>query len=129
MIYCGRGHPLFHASRPVTADDLQLHDWVWRTYPVPEEQYPLPERRVTASADSIEAATILILSGGISATCPRIMRSHSSSAAVKAVGRTTFSFDVPLHLAMKRSASDKPIVDAFCEDLLRAFNIKAALAA
>ena len=31
---------------------------------MPEEQYPLPERRVTASADSIEAATILILSGG-----------------------------------------------------------------
>ncbi|WP_258401938.1 LysR substrate-binding domain-containing protein, partial [Burkholderia multivorans] len=44
VIYCGRGHPLFHASRAVTADDLQAHDWVWRTYPVPEEQYPLPER-------------------------------------------------------------------------------------
>jgi hypothetical protein len=26
---------------------------------------------------------------------------------------------------MKRSASDKPIVDAFREDLLRAFNIDA----
>jgi hypothetical protein len=44
---------------------------------------------------------------------------------VKAVGRTTFSFDVPLHLAMKRSASDRPIVNAFREDLLRASNIDA----
>ncbi|RQT33925.1 LysR family transcriptional regulator [Burkholderia cepacia] len=127
VIYCGRGHPLFHASRPVTADDLQQHDWVWRTYPVPEEQYPLPERRVTASADSIEAATILILSGGHLGYLPaHYAEPFEQRGLVKAVGRATFSFDVPLHLAMKRSTSDKPIVDAFCEDLLRAFNIKAA---
>ncbi len=131
VIYCGRGHPLFHASRPVSADDLQAHDWVWRTYPVPEEQYPLPERRVTASADSIEAATILILSGGHLGYLPaHYAEPFEQRGLVKAVGRSTFSFDVPLHLAMKRSTSDKPIVDAFCEDLLRAFNIKAvALAA
>ena len=112
-------------------DDLQAHDWVWRTYPVPEEQYPLPERRVTASADSIEAATILILSGGHLGYLPaHYAEPFEQRGLVKAVGRATFSFDVPLHLAMKRNASGKPIVDAFREDLLRAFNIKAiALAA
>ena len=28
-------------------------------------------------------------------------------------------------VAMKRSTSEKPIVDAFCDDLVRAFDIKA----
>ncbi|MGZ2748812.1 LysR family transcriptional regulator [Burkholderia stagnalis] len=127
VIYCGRGHPLFHASRPVTASDLQAHDWVWRTYPVPEETCPLPERRVTASADSIEAATILILSGGHLGYLPaHHAEPFEQRGLVRAIGRDSFGFDVPLHLAMKRCAADKPIVDAFCEDLLRAFDIKAA---
>lgn len=86
---------------------------------------------VTASADNIEAATILILSGGHLGCLPaHYAEPFEQRALVKTVGRTTFSLDVPLHLAMKRSASDKPIVDAFCEDLLRAFKIEAiALAA
>lgn len=81
---------------------------------------------MTASADSIEAATILILSGGHLGYLPaHYAEPFEQRGLVKAVGRTTFSFDVPLHLAMKRSVSDKPIVNALCEDLLRAFNIKA----
>jgi len=86
---------------------------------------------VTASADSIEAATIPILSGGHLDHPPaHCAEPFEQCGLVNAVGSTTFSFDVPLHLAMKRSASDKPIVNAFREDLLRAFNIKAvALAA
>ena len=86
---------------------------------------------MTASADSIEAATILILPGGhLGHLLAHYAQPFEQRGLVKAVGRTTFSFDVPLHLAMKRCTSDKPIVDTFCEDLLHAFNIEAvALAA
>jgi len=81
---------------------------------------------VTASAAGIEAATIPILAGGHLDHPPaHCVEPFEQRGLVKAVGRTTFSFDVPLHLAMKRSASDRPIVNAFREDLLRAFDIKA----
>ena len=81
---------------------------------------------MTASAHSIAAATIPILAGGhLDHPLARDAEQVEQRGLVKAVGRTTFSFDVPLHLAMKRSASGRPIVNAFREDLLRAFNIKA----
>ncbi|MDR3101313.1 MAG: LysR family transcriptional regulator, partial [Paraburkholderia sp.] len=63
VICCGRGHQLFHADPHVTLDDLRAHDWIWRSYPVPEELASIGERQVTAIADSIDAATVLILSG------------------------------------------------------------------
>jgi DNA-binding transcriptional LysR family regulator len=119
VIYCGRGHPLFHGPAPVTAEDMKSSNWVWRSYPVPEEQSRLTERRITALADSIEAATILIMSGGYLGYLP----AHHAAPFVqrgllKALGDTAFSFDVPQHLVTKRSAAAKPIVEAFCEDLL-----------
>lgn len=51
VIYCGRGHPLFHEPALVTTLNLTSSNWVWRTYPVPEEQSRLTERRITALAD------------------------------------------------------------------------------
>ena len=81
---------------------------------------------MTASADGIAAATIPILSRGHHGYLPaHDAEQVEQRGLVEALSRTTFSFDVPLHLAMKRSASDKPIVNAFGEDLLRASNIDA----
>jgi LysR family transcriptional regulator, transcriptional activator for bauABCD operon len=119
VIYCGRGHPLFHAQASVTAEDLKRCNWVWRSYPIPEEQTGFTDRRVTAHADSIEAATILIMSGGYVGYLP----AHHAAAfeqrgLIRALGRAEFDFDVPLHLVTKRSAAARPIVDAFVEDLL-----------
>jgi LysR family transcriptional regulator, transcriptional activator for bauABCD operon len=124
VVYCGRGHPLFHSKRAITADDLQSNDWVWRTYPIPEEQQSLVERRVTAIADSIEAATILILSGGHLGYLPaHYAEPFEQRGLIRAVAPATFSFDVPLQLAMKRSAVGNPIIDAFCEDLLDVYRV------
>lgn len=124
VIYCGRGHPLFHKADAVTAQDLKSGDWVWRSYPVPEEQSRLTERHITALADSIEAATILIMSGGYLGYLP----AHHAAPFVqrgllKALGDAAFSFDVPQHLVTKRSAAAKPIVEAFREDLLDVYGL------
>ncbi|CAM3775529.1 LysR family transcriptional regulator [Roseateles saccharophilus] len=126
-IYCGRGHPLFHSKKMVTVEDLLSFDWVWRSYHVPEEQLPLTQRHITATTDSIEAATILILSGGHLGYLP----THHAEALerrglIRAVQRDSFSFDVPFHLVMKRGSLDKPVVKAFCENLLQAFGVKPA---
>ncbi|AQV98994.1 LysR family transcriptional regulator [Cupriavidus necator] len=125
VIYCGRGHPLFHTTRRVTGDDLLNFDWVWRTYHVPEEQIPLTNRHITATADNIEAATILILSGSHLGYLPEHhAEAFEQRGLVKAIDRDAFGFDVPFHLVMKPAALDKPIVNAFCEDLLDAFGIR-----
>ncbi|MDM4766852.1 LysR family transcriptional regulator [Pelomonas sp. SE-A7] len=126
-IFCGRGHPLFHSRKTVSLEDLQGFDWVWRSYPVPEEQLPLTQRHVTATADNIEAATILILSGGHLGYLP----AHHAEplerrGLLRAVGRDSFGFDVPFHLVMKRASLERPVVKAFCEDVLKAFGVKNA---
>ncbi|NMM03846.1 LysR family transcriptional regulator [Paraburkholderia sp. RP-4-7] len=125
-IYCGRGHPLFHASRAPTADALKDYEWIWRTYPVPEEHSPLSGRRVTANTDSIEAATILILAGGHLGYLPaHYAEAFEQRGLVRAIGREVFSFDVPFHLLMKRSIEGKHIVRAFLQDLASAFTIQS----
>jgi DNA-binding transcriptional LysR family regulator len=124
-IYCGRGHPLFHSHRVPSADALKDCEWVWRTYPVPEEHIPLSGRHVTANTDSIEAATILILSGGHLGYLPaHYAEAFEQRGLVRAVGRDVFSFDVPFHLLMKTRAGDRPIVRAFSQDLASAFNLQ-----
>jgi DNA-binding transcriptional LysR family regulator len=124
VIYCGRGHPLFHAPAPVSAEDLRNREWVWRSYPIQEEQSRVAERRVTALADSIEAATILIMSGGYIGYLP----AHHAAPFVqrgllKALGDSAFSFDVPQHLVTKRSAATKSIVDSFRDDLFDVYGM------
>ncbi|WP_321893145.1 LysR family transcriptional regulator [Paraburkholderia tropica] len=122
VICCGRGHPLFHEAPNATLDDLRTHDWIWRSYPVPEELASIGERQVTAIADSIDAATVLILSGSHLGYLPEHhAEPFEQRGLIRVLGRTAFGFDVPLHLATKRGTVDKPIVRAFCEDLLNVY--------
>lgn len=126
-IYCGRGHPLFHSRKRVTVNDLLGFDWVCRSYHVPEEALPLTQRHITATTDNIEAATILILSGGHLGYLP----THHAEAferrgLIRAIERDAFGFDVPFHLAMKRGSADKPVVQAFCENLFETFGLDSS---
>jgi DNA-binding transcriptional LysR family regulator len=124
-IYCGRGHPLFHSRKRVTVDDLLGFDWVWRSYHVPEEELPLTQRHITATTDNIEAATILILSGGHLGYLPvHHAEAFERRGLIRAVERDAFGFDVPFHLAMKRGSADKPVLKAFCENVFQAFGLK-----
>jgi LysR family transcriptional regulator, transcriptional activator for bauABCD operon len=127
VICCGRGHPLFHEGPDVTPGDLRAHDWIWRSYPVPEELASIEERRVTAIADSIDAASVLILSGSHIGYLPaHFAEPFEQRGLIRVLGRNTFGFDVPLHLAMKRGMSDKLIIRAFCEDLLGVYGSRAS---
>ena len=128
VLCCGRGHALFHSAPHVNVDDLREHDWVWRSYPIPEELAGIGDRQVTAIADSIDAATVLILSGSHIGYLPaHHAEPFEQRGLIRALGRTTFGFDVPMHLAVKRSAAEKPIVRAFCDDLLGVYGQHAAV--
>jgi LysR family transcriptional regulator, transcriptional activator for bauABCD operon len=81
---------------------------------------------VTAIADSIDAATVLILSGSHIGYLPEHhAQPFEQRGLIRVLGRTAFGFDVPLHLAVKRGMAEKPIVSAFCEDLLNVYGVRA----
>lgn len=127
VICCGRGHPLFHQGPHVTLDALRTQEWIWRSYPVPEELASIGERPVTAIADSIDAATVLILSGSHIGYLPEHhAEPFEQRGLIRVLGRASFGFDVALHLATKRGTADKPILSAFCEDLMNVYGAMAA---
>ncbi len=130
VLCCGRGHPLFHAAQHVNTDDLRERDWVGRSYPIPEELAGIGYRQVTAIADSIDAATVLILSGSHIGYLPaHHAEPFEQRGLIRALGCATFGFEVPMHLAIKRSAAEKPILRAFCDDLFSVYRLHAAAAA
>ncbi|MEX4002087.1 LysR family transcriptional regulator [Paraburkholderia sp. EG285A] len=122
VLCCGRGHALFHKASHVNIDDVREQDWVCRSDPIPEERASIGERQMTAIADSIDAATVLILSGSHIGYLPaHHAEFYEQRGVIRALGRATFAFDVPMHLAFKRSEAEKPIVRAFCENLLSVY--------
>jgi DNA-binding transcriptional LysR family regulator len=65
---------------------------------------------------------VLILSGSHIGYLPEHhAQAFEQRGLIRVLGRTAFGFDVPLHLAVKRGAADKPIVRAFCDDLLNVY--------
>ncbi|CAD6556460.1 HTH-type transcriptional regulator MetR [Paraburkholderia hiiakae] len=126
-LYCGRGHALFHKAPHVNIDGLREQDWVWRSYPIPEEFAGIGDRQVTARADSIDAATVLILSGSHIGYLPAVhAEPFEQRGLVRALGRATFGYDVAMHVAIKRGASENPIVRTFCDELLNVYGRHAA---
>lgn len=126
VAYCGREHPLFNIKRKTTAEDTASYDWVWRTYPLPEEHFASSSRQITATADNVEAAALLILSGGHLGYLPEhYAEVFEKRGLLKPINRETLSFDVEFHFVMKRSAIEAPIVRAFCDDLRTSFRLKA----
>ncbi|MVW72517.1 LysR family transcriptional regulator [Bordetella sp. 15P40C-2] len=130
VICCGRGHPLFHHRGQVQIEHLRAHQWVWRTYPVPEEIASISERQVTATADNVDAATVLILSGRHIGYLPKHhAHAFEQRGLIRVLNETAFGFDVPHQLASRPSQRDNPIVRAFCEDLLDAYGKQRGCAA
>lgn len=127
-LYCGQGHPLFHT--PVIADlrELGHHDWVLRSYPVPEDRMAWVHPQGASTTDNIEAAIILILSG----THIGYLPTHSAAPMVAAgllqpLAHPMLVFDVPFSLAMREDTRDRTIACAFCEDLWQEFGLATPL--
>jgi DNA-binding transcriptional LysR family regulator len=126
-LYCGRGHALFdHASQVIT-DELREQNWVWRGYPIPEELVGIGDRQLMASADGIDAATVLILSGSHIGYLPAVhAEPFERRGLIRTVGRATFGYDVPMHVAIKHNATENPIVRTFCDELLNVYGMTSA---
>ena len=71
------------------------------------------------TADNIEAAALMIMSGGYLGYLPEHYAAHLESKGVlRAINRPLFNFDVEFHLVSRKSPTERDVVRAFREDLL-----------
>ncbi len=115
--YCGRGHPLFGRAGGISPNEAADYSWAWRTYPLPEAQMSASPRRVTATADNMEAVAMLVLSGHHLGFLPE----HFSIPLVAdgllaTLNPALMHYEVTLHMVSRR-ADDGKIVQAFLDDL------------
>lgn len=125
-IYCGGDHPLFPATRQPSLHDLQQHDWVLRTYPVSQLPEALAQCRVSAHADNIAAARMLILSGSHLGYLP----AHYAAPLLQqkllrplGLDHLNLTLTLTLHLAVKRDAINRSIINAFLNDVLDVYRL------
>ncbi|SDX84606.1 DNA-binding transcriptional regulator, LysR family [Collimonas sp. OK242] len=122
VAYCAAAHPLFSRAGKLEAADLAQHDWVWRSYPLPEAEGKggvSAPARVTALADNMEAVAVLILSGQHLGFLPQ----HFAAPLVQqgllaALNPEQFSYEVMLHMVARRQSSPGEVLQAFQDDLV-----------
>ncbi len=124
-VYCGRNHPLFPATSQPSTHELQNHEWVSRTYPLSQRPEALAQCRISANADNVEAALILILSGSHLGYLP----SHYAAPLqqqnlLRPLAPEHFNLDLTLHLAIKRDAINRSIIKAFLNDVLDVYRLE-----
>jgi len=126
-MYCGRGHPLF--DRPdsrLGLEDIREHRVVARGYWHLEDVYPLGLRQASAVVFQMEAAAMLVLSGGYIGFLPE----HYAAAWV-ARGEMRRLMPERLRVSCRfdlatRRGNQSLVLDAFASDLIAAHREKRA---
>lgn len=118
MAYCSASHRLGAIAGKVTTEDVAGAEWAWRSYPLPEARMSVPVRSVTAVADNMDAAAVLILSGRHLGYLPEhLANSYVNAGLLRALNPKLFYYDVTHHMASKRSAYLDDIGRAFIDDM------------
>lgn len=118
IAYCSSHHPLAGQAGTATAEELVDAEWVWRSYPLPEARMLVPTRSVTAVADNMDAAAVLILSGRHLGYLPEhFAASYVKAGLLRALNPQLFFYDVSHYMTSKKSAYLDDIGQAFIEDM------------
>jgi LysR family transcriptional regulator, transcriptional activator for bauABCD operon len=118
IAYCSRTHRLASKAGALTSEDIAGAEWVWRNYPLPEASMTIPSHSVTAVADNMEAAAILILSGRHLGYLPEhVAASYVKAGLLVALDPKQFYYDVKHQMASKKRAYLDEISKAFIEDM------------
>lgn len=127
LAYCGLGHPLFAQAGSLSPAQLAAHDWVWRSYPVPEADRPdgsLRPAQVTALADNMEAVAVLILSGHHLGFLPAHFAAPLVQQGLLAVlNPNLLQYHVTLHMVFRRQASRSELLQSFLDDMIKAHQL------
>lgn len=116
LAYCGSGHPLFSRCGALTAEQLQDFDWVWRSYPLPEQAAPVS--RVTAQADNMEAVAVLVLSGCHLGYLPAHFAAPlEQQGLLAALNPALLTYEVPFQMVTRQQSRTADVLQAFLDDL------------
>jgi len=115
---CGRGHPTFARAGKVSAAEAATYEWAWRSYPHPEAHLSAPHHHVTAVADDMSAAAVLVMSGRHLAYLPEhFAQVYIEQGLLAPVNADVLQYDVPFHMATRRRSSRDEVLQAFLQDL------------
>lgn len=119
--YCGRGHPLFGRSGALPQEAVAAHDWVWRSYPLPDLDLPTANWHVTARADNMEAVAVLILSGHHLGFLPEHFAAPLVEQGLLApLNPATLHYHATFHMVTRRQAQRGEVLQAFLDDMIEA---------
>lgn len=121
VAYCGCHHPLFARAGNLTSQDLQDHDWAWRSYAVPQALTSIPAHRVTAVTDNMEAMTVLIMSGHLGYLPQHFAEPYVARGLMAPLNPAEHRYDVTFHVVSRRRRETNEITRAFLSDLRSAY--------
>ncbi|MCP1401871.1 LysR family transcriptional regulator [Achromobacter insolitus] len=115
---CGPSHPLAARAGRATQEDVAQWEWAWRTYPVPEAEFPDWQARVTAEADNMEAVAMLVLSGAHLGYLPEhFCRPYIEAGLLHALNPEVLHYDVTFRMVTRRRAALDEVTRAFVADM------------
>lgn len=118
VAYCGKDHPLFDVAGDLSIDDCWSHDWAWRTYPLPEANFPNQPKSITAIADNMEALAMLILSGHHLGFLPQhFAMPYQKQGLMAALNPQLLQYEVTFHVVTRQRQQLGEIARAFLDDL------------
>lgn len=122
LAYCGREHVLFSRSGTLDFPEVLEHDWVWRSYSLPEAddfaQHLATSGRVTAWADNMEATAVLIRSGRHLGFLPEHLAAPMEQQRLLAsLNQERLRYDVQIHMITRPQHARSEVLDAFLTDV------------
>lgn len=118
IAYGGQQHPLFGKAGQLSLDEVALHDWVWRNYPLPEAWPSRSELNVTALADNMEAVALMILSGSHLGFLPdHYAAPYVAQGALAPLNAALLVYQAPFCLVTRHPRHHSDVLAAFLEDI------------
>lgn len=126
MVYCGRGHPLFHKTdSDITRKEIDDSRFSVRSFRHFDDLYLAGHPKASASAVHMEAQLMLILSGCFIGFVPcHLAAPHVAAGQLRAIWPRNFAFNAAHRVAYRSKDRDKPLVSAFL-DILSAIAAEA----
>ncbi|WP_449122226.1 LysR family transcriptional regulator [Pseudomonas viridiflava] len=120
VAYCSPNHPLFSRAGKLTLDDVKDHEWVWPSHPLPEMSPPAPPEKLTVYTDGMDSAALFILSGQHLGFLPEhFATQHVRIGQLTPLNPDILKYTVSFHAAVRRSARQKHLVEAFLQQLTK----------
>ena len=118
-LYCGRDHPFFGAT-DVKKTALESIDFVSRAYLERTDAEQISSKRIAATVSSMEAQTMLILSGHFVGFLPvHYANPWAEEGDLWAIDPDRFHSESQFVVAIKEMPRTPQVVDAFIETISR----------